>query len=171
MAIDEGSIYIVVTTTDRSRVVSLMDFISIKNRQNFYCQDVLLLPICIYIAKHKCLLIRMQEYNQILLLFSTIKSSNTFDFYVLLLNSNLAILWSQQLVHNHQCNQYFFPLSNGNITLTISVTNGLCLSSRNMTYFYSYVHQSFQSAFVISNSYQRQKYNNIILRCYVYIKE
>jgi hypothetical protein len=32
MAIDEGSIYIVVTTTDRSRVVSLMDFISIKNR-------------------------------------------------------------------------------------------------------------------------------------------
>jgi hypothetical protein len=43
----------------------------------------------------------MQEYNQILLLLSTSKSINTMDFYIFLLNRNLAMLCSQQLL-NHQ---------------------------------------------------------------------
>jgi hypothetical protein len=40
----------------------------------FYWYDVQLLPISMYITKYNCLLIKMQEYNQILLLFSTSKA-------------------------------------------------------------------------------------------------
>jgi hypothetical protein len=70
-----------------------------------------------YITKYNNLLPKMQEYNQILLLLSTSKSINTMDFYILLLNRNLAMLCSQQLLNHQEINYPMVYISHAeNIT-------------------------------------------------------